>query len=176
MAKKLNHWKSVWGNKQRKTYLIVCVAVALAIAFVQPAITNRFYAENELLDLLSSIRDASLYFAAAVSTASATILALMLTLLSMTHQASIEFDRSTYRGIQLIGFVSTVTFIISIILLLCLSFPIGEFSSIPNHWYRILYYIITALNGAMSGLMIYGVLILFEIIRGIIHKIAPDKR
>ena len=174
MSNRINHWKELWGNKKAKQYLIICVSVAVVIAIAQPILVDQTYSDAKIIELIKAIKEASLYFGSSIATASATTLALMLTLLSMTHQADKEFDRSTYRGIQLVAFVFTLTFIISISLLLCLSLPIGEFSSIPANWYKTLYYIIVALNGVMTSLVIYGVLILFEIIRGIILKIAPD--
>ena len=176
MANRVNHWKSLWYNKRRKHYLFLSVSVAVVVGVVQPLLVNRVYSEAQLVDLLEGLKNASLYFGSAVATASATILALMLTLLSMTHQADKTFKRTTYQGIQLIGFVSTVTFIISILLLLCLSLPIGEFNNISANWFKAFYYTITVLNGVMSGLMIFGVLTLFEIIRDVIHKIAPERR
>ena len=176
MANRVNHWRSLWESNRRKHYLIVCVGFAAIVAIVQPALISQVYSEAQLLDLLNGLREASLYFGSAIATAAATILALMLTLLSMPHQANKEFDRSTYRGIQLIGFVSTATFITAILLLLCLSLPVGELSRIPAVWFKGLYYVITTLNGVMSGLMIFGVLTLFEIIRDIIHKIAPERK
>lgn len=176
MNNRVNHWKSLWANKRRARYLIICISFAVMVGVIQPIFINQLNSKSQLFDLLEGLRNASLYFGSAVATASATILALMLTLLSMTHQADKEFDRSTYRGIQLIGFVSTVTFIIAIVLLLCLSLPVGEFSDIQTVWFERLYYVIMTLNGIMSGLMIFGVLTLFEIIRDIIHRIAPDKK
>ena len=98
----------------------------------------------------------------------------MLTLLSVTHQSEISFSHSTYRGIRLIGFISTATFIGAVMLLLALSFPIGEFQTIDDRWFKGLYYTLSIMNGLLAGLMIIGVLILFDTITTLIKELSPD--
>lgn len=173
MADRTNEWDALWSSSKRKRYVFVCLIVTILIALGQPLLTGQVYGEAEAIALLSSLKDSSLYFGNAIATASATILALMLTLLSMTHQMDAEFDRSVYKGIRLIGLISTITFIAAVFLLLCLSLPVGEFENIPSTWFRALYYIISTLNVFLSGLMVIGVLMLFDTITTLIKKIAP---
>lgn len=155
--------------------MFMCIGITALVAIVQPVFSGQIYSKAEALDLLEGLQNASLYFGSATATASATILALMLTLLSMTSQVDTQFDRSTYSGIRLIGLISTMTFVGSMLLLLSLSFPVGEFEKVPTQWFRALYYILSALNGFLAGLMIVGVLVLFETISLLINKIAPER-
>ncbi len=173
MADKTNEWNALWSTSKRKRYVFICLSVTLLIAVGQPLLTGQVYGETEAVELLSSLKDSSLYFGNAIATASSTILALMLTLLSMTNKMNADFDRSVYKSIRLIGLISTITFITSVALLLCLSLPVGEFDNIPSGWFQALYYTIATLNIVLSGMMVIGVLILFDTITSLIKKIAP---
>lgn len=98
----------------------------------------------------------------------------MLTLLSLTSQAETSFSKKTYKGIELIGKISTATFIGSVVLLLCLNFPIGEFKDMDPRWFEGLYYAFGILNGLLSGLMIVGILVLLDTITTLIKELSPD--
>lgn len=145
------------------------------MALLQPLLTDHIYSGTHAVDLLESIKESSLYLGSAIATASATVLALMLTLLSITSQVDKSFDRSTYQGIKLIGDISTATFIGSVALLLLLSLPIGEFEVISGRWYVGLYYALSLLNGLLSGLTVVGVLVLSDTLKTLIKSLAPDK-
>ena len=152
---------------------MLCIGVVLLIAVVQPLLTGHIYSEAKAIELVQSIKSSSLYFSSAVATASATILALMLTLLSVTSQVDTSFGISTYKGIRVIGAIATCTFVGSVILLLILSLPVGEYESLSKVWYQVLYYILCALNGLLAGLMVFTVLILFDTITTLISELAP---
>ena len=152
----------------------MCAGVALLVAIVQPLLTGHIYSEAKAIELVQSIKESSLYLGSAVATASATVLALMLTLLSVTSQVDTSFGISTYKGIRVIGAISTVTFIGSVILLLALSLPVGEYESISGVWYQILYYVLCTINGLLAAMMIFSVLILFETITTLISELAPE--
>jgi len=98
----------------------------------------------------------------------------MLTLLSLASNAETDFEYATYKGIELIGRISTATFIGAVIQLLILSFPIGEFEKMDDFWFKFLYYVISTVNGLLTGLMIVGVLVLFDTIITLIKKLSPD--
>ncbi|EDX84266.1 hypothetical protein S7335_1963 [Synechococcus sp. PCC 7335] len=148
--------------------------MTVAVAVVQPLLTGRIYSEAESLQLLEGIRESSLYLSSAIATASVTTLALMLTLLSLASRADTDFDYDTYKGIELIGRLSTATFIGSVTQLLMLSFPIGEYENIGEAWFKVLYYMLSSLNGLLTGLMVVGVLVLFDTIITLIKKLSPD--
>ncbi len=166
--------KTIIRRAKSRHYLLLCIGIAVLIAVVQPLLTGQIYSEAKAIDLVQSVKDSSLYFGSAVATASATVLALMLTLLSVTSQVDTEFDISTYKGIRVIGATSTITFIGAVIVLLLLSLPVGEYESVSKEWYQVMYYILCTLNGLLAGLMIFSVLVLFETITTLISKLAPE--
>lgn len=147
----------------------------MLVGVVQPLLAVQIYGDAEAIDLVKSIKESSLYLGSAIATASATVLALMLTLLSVTSQVDTSFDRSTYKGIKLIGLISTVTFIGAVILLLGLSLPVGEFELIDDRWFMWMYYALSTLNGLLSAMTVIGVLVLFDTITTLIKRLAPDE-
>lgn len=118
MIAKVELLGSVWRNSKRRCLSFICSAVIILLASTQPLLIGEIYIDVEAVELLKGLQSSSLYFGSAVAGGSATVLVLMLTLLSITNKLDVEFDRSSYGGIKLIGLISTVTFIDSVILLL----------------------------------------------------------
>ena len=166
--------QSLVENTKHRRYTLLCIGVAVIVAVVQPLLTGHIYSEAQVTQLLEGLKDSSLYLGSAIATASATTLALMLTLLSLASQADTSFEYETYKGIKLIGQISTSTFIGAVTLLLLLSFPIGEFKNIDPIWFKTVYYVLSAVNGLLVGLMIVGVLILLDTITTLVKELSPD--
>ncbi|MBE9116473.1 hypothetical protein IQ249_11235 [Lusitaniella coriacea LEGE 07157] len=175
MKRKFKVLKSVYHNPTLRRSLLICAGITAFIIIAQPYLVGSIYSSAKAVDLLKGLQSSSLYFGSAITTASATVLALMLTLLSMTNKSENEFDGSVYRSIEIVGLISTATFIGAVLLLLCLSLPVGKFDNIPPGWYRGLYYTLSTLNGLLSGLMTAGILILFDTVRLLIRDISPHR-
>ena len=172
MKRKLKLFMLIFRNARTRRYLIVCSSVTALIVIGQLLLVGSIYSEAKAIDLIKGFQSSSLYFGSSIATASVTVLALMLTLLSMARDAKTSFDESIYRGIEIIGFISTITFVGAVLLLSCLSLPIGEFDNIPAGWFEILYYVLSTLHGCLAGLMITGVMILFDTIHTLIRKLS----
>lgn len=156
--------------------VVVGGALAVIVSLGTRLLSGRIYSEAKAVQLIEGLRDASLYFGAAVATASATILALMLTLLGLALDADIDFQGWLYRLVRRIGGLSTLSLCGAILLLTLLSLPVGEFERLPQGWYEVLYWFLVLLVAALSGLVIAVVLLLFEGIRHVVATLAPDRR
>ena len=150
---------------------VAAVLVTLAVKFLIGGV----YSSGKALQLIEALRDSSLYFGAAVSTASATILALMLTLLGLSRQAESDFDDWVYKNINRIALVSTISLCGGVLLLMLLSMPIGEFEKIPENWFIMMYYVLVVFVALLAGLVITAVLMLFNAIRYVIALITPGE-
>ena len=133
------------------------------------------YGAAEARDLLEALSRAGLYLGSAIATASATTLALMLTLIGMLRRIETEFDRQTYTQVSRIAFLSTITLMISFVVLLAFTLPIGEFENLPGGWYNYLYTALFALTVVMVALAAASVSIVFMTIRSIISHITPGE-
>lgn len=149
----------------------VAVIVTLAVKFLIGGV----YSSGQAIKLIEALRDSSLYFGAAVATASATILALMLTLLGLGKNTESDFDEWVYRSINQIAIISTVSLCGAVFLLMLLSMPIGEFENFPTNWFIYMYYALVVLVALLAGLVITSVLMLYSAIRYVISIVTPGQ-
>ena len=154
----------------RWTYVggVVALGIALGVNFLAGNVFN----SAEARDLVDALSGSARRFSASIATSSATILALMLTLVGMTRSANQDFGAGLYRRILRLGGLSTVALCGAILLLLLLSLPIGEFENLPAQWYTGLYWVLVSLISGLTGLIITIVLMLFNAIRRVVKTLA----
>ncbi|GAB5347822.1 hypothetical protein [Alteriqipengyuania sp. 357] len=131
------------------------------------------YGTAEARDLLEALSRAGLYLGSAIATASATTLALMLTLIGMLRRIETEFDRQTYAQVSRIAKISTATLMLSFLVLLAFTLPMGEFENLPEGWYNYLYTALFALTVLLVALAAASVTIVFMTIRSIVTHLTP---
>lgn len=148
--------------------------LAAGIALGGQWMIGQIYSGYEARKLLESMSEAAHYLGSAVVTASATILALMLTMLSLSNQADKEFDTIFYGRIKRIGVLTTVSLIGGILLLLFLSVPFQEADGVPGHWYTTIYYIMISFLAVLSGLLVAIVLMLLNAMTSLIDVVRPS--
>jgi hypothetical protein len=137
---------------------------------------GQVYSGVEARNLLEAMLPSARSVGSAVVTASGTILALMLTMLSLTSQAKSGFDRVFYKRIERIGLLSTIALAMGTLLLLLLSIPLQESQQVPSSWYRYVYYLLIALTAGLSGLLVAIVLMLYNAITSLIMVLGPGSQ
>lgn len=125
--------------------------------------------------LLEAMMPSVRFLCSAVMTSSATILALMLTLISFSSSQEARLKRSHYDRVRQIAKVDTGTFAAAIILLLIISVPLAESTEIGSEWYRGLYYFTIVYAAALAGALIAIVLMLYRAVMDLIGVIHPDE-
>lgn len=145
-----------------------------AVALGGQWLLGSIYSGYEARQFLESMSSSALYFGSAIVTAAATILALMLTILSLTSQSDDDFDKIFYLRVERIGKLATVALMGGIILLLFLSIPIKEADNVPSSWFTIIYYILMTFLAALAGILIAIVLMLQNAISSLIRVIRPS--
>ena len=148
---------------------LLTVGVSLAMRFL----VGQIYGSSEAVQLIQALSGSSLYLGAAIATSSATILALMLTILGLAKESSNDFNVKLYHRIDVIGLLSAISLCGSILLLLLLSLPVGQFDNLSSGWFTWLYYTLVVLIAGLSGLLISTILMLFSTIRSIIASLTP---
>ena len=152
--------------------IIVFFLVALFGYGARQAI-GTIYGSGEAIVLLESLARSGLYLGSATATASATTLALMLTLIGMVRRSETEFDAEVYRNIGHIAQVAFASLLVSLLLLLVLAFPIGEFDDMPDYWYPRLYEGVFAGTVVVVALLSATVTMLYLTIRSVLAHITP---
>ena len=137
---------------------------------------GQVYSGTEARNLLEAMLPSARSVGSAVVTASGTILALMLTMLSLTNQARSSFDRVFYQRVERIGLLSTIALAMGTLLLLFLSIPIQESQQVPSSWYSYVYYVVIALTASLSGLLVAIVLMLYNAMTSLIQVLRPGNQ
>lgn len=145
------------------------VAVGLAIAGV--IVVGRVGPSEGKL-LLQAMVPTTRFLCSAVMTGSATILALMMTLLGLGQSSSHSLKRLHYRRVSAIAFVDTATFVGATMLLLFHSIPIEDSEKIPPGWYDGMYYALLSATALIGGMLITTMLMLYRTVRDMIFVVG----
>lgn len=99
---------------------------------------------------------------------SSTILALMLTLLSLSRAAESSLTSAHYKNVLLIAKVDTILIIVAVVTFLLLNLPITETAELPNSWYSSIYYISLGMAALLGGGFIAVITMLYGTIANVI--------
>lgn len=156
-------------RKERRQDLRLAAAGGIAaglVGFGTMAIvgTASSYEARRLLDaVLPTVR----FAASAYVAGGATILALMLTLISFSISNELEFRSGHYARIRQIAALTTAVIVTSVLLLMFLSFPLGE-AEVDASWYIWAFYGVLLGGAVTGGIFIAVILMLFYAIRGLV--------
>lgn len=124
---------------------------------------------NEARLLLEAMMPTSRFLASSVMTASATILALMLTLLGMTVKADVTLQTTFYHRIRQIAFYDMLLLVGAISFLVLHCIPITKSDELPEWWYPAVYYSLLAVSAVIGGAMVSVVAMLYATLRDLIQ-------
>lgn len=125
--------------------------------------------------LLNMALETTRNFCGTVTLALGNILALMLTLLSLSANSNVDLTWSHYERVKQIAWLVTVVLIGSILVYLLLNIPLekSDQSSAPAFGY--LYYLTLVVGSALGGALISVVLMLYNTVNDIIHAVGPGE-
>lgn len=104
--------------------------------------------------------------------ASATILALLLTLLGLSSTSASKLKKEHYRHVLQIAKFDTVVFIVSMLSFLIFNLPVTESDNVPANWFVTIYYITLAVSALLSAALIVVVLMLYNTVVNIIRIVG----
>lgn len=97
-----------------------------------------------------------------------TILALMLTLLSLSRAAESHLSKTHYRHVLIIAKADTILIIVAVITFMLLNLPITETNELPNSWFAVIYYISLGMAAVIGGGFIAVITMLYGTIANVI--------
>lgn len=165
MSGQNKHGNHIWAAG---TFITLCL-----IGFGARQAIGTNYSTAEATLLIDALSRAGLYLGSAIVTASATTLALMLTMIGMMRRMDSDFGDTTYRGVELIARLATVSLMLGLVVLLAFTLPVGEFEELPAAWFDNLYNVLFAACVIMVGLIAATVTVLYRTLRQIIATITP---
>lgn len=125
--------------------------------------------------LLEATLPTTRFLCSAVMTATASILALMLTVLSLSSGVNVTLKPSHYVRIRRIALVDSVALIIATLFLLLLSVPVSESDQVPSSWFTTLYYVVLGVSSILGGILISTVLMLYDTVKDVIEVIGLEE-
>lgn len=132
---------------------------------------------SEAYRLLEVAISATRSFSGTITLATGNILALMLTLISLTSNSEVKLKRAHYKRVEEIAWVDTLTFIGAILIYLLLNIPISESepTSDPAQIIGYFYYATLVMASLLGGAVITVILMLFNAVTDIIHIMSPEE-
>lgn len=150
--------------------LIVVVVGITGVLLVGHA--NRW----EALKLLEALLPTTRFLSSAVMTATATILALMLTLLSLSTSSDNKLNVDHYKRILQIAFLDAGGLIVSTVFLILHCVPLEKTDQVPSSWFTYIYYTALVTSAFLGGLLVTIVLMLYNALRDMIDVIGFGKK
>jgi hypothetical protein len=147
--------------------------IATAFTVIGLVIVGQVYSHLELQQLIEAMTPAMQMLGFTTVTATGTIIALMMTMLGLIHQADVKFKSSFYHSIRRIALFSTIDFIASVLLLSLVGIPFGEADTVPAWWLNLLYYALILANALISGMLVTIILMLYEVVKSMINALKP---
>lgn len=152
---------------------ILAGGLVLAVGIGGHVANGAIYSSLHARELIEALSSPALYLGSAIAASASTTMALMLTLLGLVRRVDSEFDDSMYRQVYRISQMSAVLLGGSVVMLLLMTMPIGEFDEIPKGWFPNLYAVLYWLVVILSAMLVAMVSLLFTAIRTLIVKITP---
>ena len=107
-----------------------------------------------------------------IALASATILALLLTLLGISSSSDSNLKKEHYIHVLHIAKLDTFVFVASVISFLLFNLPITESENVPANWFTIIYYASMVISSVLSAILIVVVLMLYNTVVDIIKIVG----
>lgn len=111
-------------------------------------------------------------FCSAIMTVSATILALMLTMIGLGKNADAELSDSHYHRILKLSFYDTVLFGVATVLMIVQCVPVHESDKIPAMWYTTLYYSLLVATAGLGGAAVAVISLLYLAVKDMIEVLG----
>ena len=108
--------------------------------------------------------------------ASATILALLLTLLGITSGIKSKLKDEHYYEVLNIAKIDTIVFVVVLILFQLLNIPVTEADSVPTRYYKIIYWASLLISSIVSGLMVVVILMLYNTLSNMIFIVGLGQK
>ena len=103
---------------------------------------------------------------------SATILALLLTLLGISSGSNSKLKVGHYKQILTLAKFSSVLFITALIFYQFFNIPITESDNVPTSWFAMIYWFTLFTSSLLSGMLVAVILMLYSIIENIIYIVG----
>lgn len=168
----MNQPESTSYRWKRDATVAVGAGVAITLCIGLATFLMGYVGNAESRQLVEAILPTSRLLCSTVLTVTATILALMLTLLSLGANPDVELKDAHYYRIRKIAFYDAVVFGAGMVFFLLHCVPVHESDKIPEWWYPTVYYGILALSAILAGSVVSIIAMLYMALRNLVDVIG----
>ncbi|GAB2769940.1 hypothetical protein [Salinimicrobium soli] len=104
-----------------------------------------------------------------------TILALMLTLISLSRSAKTRLSNAHYSHVLTVAKSDTILIVAAVLTFLVLNLPITESEEVPQSWFSIIYYVSLTMSAILGGGFIAVITMLYGTIANVIEIVGFKK-
>ncbi|MEX0660628.1 MAG: hypothetical protein WEA58_01575 [Balneolaceae bacterium] len=104
--------------------------------------------------------------------ASATILALILTLLGISTSSDSNLKKDHYKQVLNLAWFDAFLFVVTLIFFQLFNIPITESDNVPTSYYTFFYWAAVFISSLVSGLMVAVILMLYSTVQNIIRIVG----
>lgn len=161
-------------RKREGKRIILGVSIATGAILIGSIVIN-VGSGSEARILLQSMLPSVRFLCSAVMTATATILTLMMTMLSLSGSQDAQFKQDYFERVRRMARIDAYVFSGAMILLLLLSVPISESQDVPSNWFTAIYYFVLVGSAVLGGALCAIIFMLYNAILGLTHVLHPEK-
>jgi len=161
--------KNITQHARIASIVIVIIFSASMIGF---SIVGRVYSETQSRVLLEAVAPSLRTLCFAVITTSATIIPLLMTMISLARKTEVDFDETFYIRLRIITWLGTVALISATLLLLVISIPITENEGL-RQWYGMIYMAVVMGASTIAALLVGIIVTLYRTMQGLLEHLTP---
>lgn len=161
------------GDKLRSWSAPLLGGFAGALAWFAIMFALGSVGDLEARELLESSMPSLRFATSTVATTAATILALMLTVLSLSNTMSTKLKSWHYKRIAQISWMSSISIVTAVFIMILLAMPLAEAEKFPTSWFDYLYYAVLGSTAVVGGMFFTVVIMLLNAVRDLISVVSP---
>lgn len=165
----LQQTKNIFQHARNALTFSVIIFILAMIGFI---VVGQVYSDIQSRQLLEAIAPSVRTLCFAVITTSATIIPLLMTMISLARKTDDEFDETFYIRLRIITFLGTLAIISATLLLLVISIPVTESDNLSN-WYGAIYGAVVMGASAIASMLVSIVVTLYETMGGLLQYLTP---
>ena len=148
------------------------IGTVIAVSIASAAIVLGHVGDTEARRLLEAIIPTSRLFCSSILTVSATILALMLTMIGLGNNADRNLADAHYHRIIKIALYDAILFSAAAIMFVLHCVPVYESDSLPGWWYPTIYYGVLIASSLLAGGSVAIVSLLYLAVKDVVQIVA----
>jgi hypothetical protein len=170
-------WQRIQHEVPQMAWWVVGIGVVMAVAVgITYLLTGNLFLRSgsNTRSMITAMTPSVQTLSLGTITGSATVLSLMLTIVSLIQQIEASFDKRFYQRIRRIALLCVIALTGATLMLALISIPLESTNLIDDVWYNALYYVLMTFTVGLSAVLILIVFLLYEAVTSVISVFISD--